>query len=111
MVFGPAYLSHVYYCIMSQVHFGDRPCRFLQQLSSIFFCSFFLFQIFCCYHTPAICYTILYFLSTDEATSVCHVPSKSNEPFQPKRGLEVDLSDAKTELLKSNSLDVSQRAT
>lgn len=50
-----------------------------------------------------------YFLCPDGIASVDHIGLKSNELSQLKRGLHVDLSDAKLmELLKSNGLDVSQ---
>ncbi|XP_061348692.1 kinesin-like protein KIN-14J [Gastrolobium bilobum] len=43
---------------------------------------------------------------SDGIASIDHTGLKSNEPFQLKRGLHVDLLDAKlNELLKSNSLD------
>ena len=48
------------------------------------------------------------FLSPGGIASIGHGGLKSNELFQLKRGLLVDLSDAKLmELLKSNNLDVS----
>lgn len=55
-------------------------------------------------------FVLLYFcfVYPDGISSIDHIGLKSNELSQLKRGLHVDLSDAKlNELFKSNNLDVS----